>query len=196
MRATRTVNSVQAMRSTAVTLLVAIAVGGGTLLVGWSVQAAGLPRPERGDAAAINALTMLRRYHVVTSRFSIDGGRVLSGRCAAGWFPRRGTLLTLDDGTQIFATARTHLTPRALLELELAGCPRILPDRLENLVQQGNAAHAAPTWAGRPALAVRIQAPHTTFTLDVAPKVDVPLGLHIVGPLHHGTSRIRLVRLP
>jgi hypothetical protein len=186
------------MRPTAVTLLVAAAVAGGVLVAGWSLQAAALPAPERGDEAAIRALTLLSRYRSVSSRFTIDDGAAVRGRCLEGWFPldgriTRGTMLRLSDGSQLFAASESHLTPQALVELELAGCPRILPPRLEQLIQSGDSTHTTRAWAaGQPALAVRVRAKRATTTLDVAPKRDVPLALDVRGARISGRSRLRL----
>ena len=186
------------MRPTAVTLLVAAAVAGSVLVAGWSLQAAALPPPERGDEAAINALTLLSRYRSVSSRFRIDHGAAVRGRCVEGWFPLdgrviRGTMLRLSDGSHIFAASRSHVTPHALVELELAGCPRFLPPRLEALVQAGDSTNTRRAWAaGQPALAVRVHAKRADMTLYIAPKRDVPLALDVRGARVSGQSRIRL----
>jgi hypothetical protein len=186
------------MRQTAMTMLVAVAVTGGVLVAGWSLQAAALPAPERGDEAAISALTLLSRYHSVSSTLEIDNGPVVRARCQEGWFPveggiARGTMLVLNDRSRIFTESDGHITPRMLVELELAGCPRVLPPRLEALVQAGDSTHTTRAWsAGSPALAVHVHARRAEFTLYVAPKRDVPLALDVRGARVTGRSSIRL----
>jgi hypothetical protein len=188
------------MRSAAVTLLVAAAVPGGVLVAGWSLQAAALPRPERGDTAAIRAMELLSRYRYVESTVRLDGAPAIRGRCLEGWFARRGggsiqgTLLQLDDGRRLVVTRGHPAEKRALATMLLAGCPRELAAEVDQLVQSGDATHTHRAWAaGQPALAVRISTRRDgELTLYLAPQSDVPLALTIRG---WGRGTIRPFRL-
>lgn len=180
------------MRSLTVTIAVAIGMGAAALGAGWTVQAAALPSPARGDLAAVDALVVLARHRYVVSAMHIGSGPVIDGACLQGWFPRRGTLLRLSDGASVFDHNHVHLDRRAVAELELAGCPRVLVAKVASLLQNGVRAHTAR--AGDE-LAVRIPDRPETLTLYVEPKGDVPVGVSLRGPHTTGSSRIRLVPL-
>ena len=184
------------MRSLALTGLVAVAVGAGALAAAWSVEAAALPSPPSGARAAVDALVVLDHHRVALSAFQLEKGPVLHGTCARGWFPARGTLLTLSDGTRVFVGARADAAPNpvATAELELAGCPRPLGSTVARLLQRGAKVLATRAWLGRPVIAVRIRSRASTLTVYVTPRHFVPVGVALASPFVSGRSRVRFVR--
>ena len=179
------------MRTAGVAALTALVVAG----TGFSLQAAGLRRTPQANVVAARAATLLLRYRFVTSTLSV-GARTLHGRCFHGWFEsrnerfERGTILVLGNGASVQSI---DSQPRsegltsllALPALELAGCTRILGDRIARLAQFDDHVRLASTEVfGKPALAIRFR----TLTLLVSPKTDRPLGVSVAGAL----SSIRL----
>ena len=175
------------MRSLSVTLAVALAIGVAVLLAAWTVQAATLPAPGRGRLAAVDALAALRRYKQVESTLLLRPGREVRANCREGWFPGRGTLLLLSDGKRILDRRHSRLTNRAIVDLELAACPRVLVSRLAHLLQAG--ARATVSKAGR-ILAVRFRTggSGSHLTLYLARRGYLPVGIGIGG----ARSRLRL----
>ena len=183
------------MRSLAVTGLVAAAVGTCALAAGWSVQAAVLPSPPRGDRAAADAVVVLERHRFAVSTLRLEDGPILSGRCSRGWFPARGTLLVLSDGSRIFESARANAAPNAVAaaELVLAGCPRMLGAAIARLLQDGTTVRTSRAWLGRPVLAVSLRRAASVLTLYLTPRVFIPVGVALDSPFVSGRSRIRFV---
>ncbi|HKT44752.1 MAG TPA: hypothetical protein VJQ85_08115 [Gaiellaceae bacterium] len=175
------------MRSLLVTAVVALAVGGGALAAGWSVEASALPSPPSADRMAVDALVVLEHRRFVASTLRIDGGPALRATCVRGWFPKHGTLLSVSDGASLFFRAvRPKETSLERAELVLAGCPRVLSPAIAELLQSGVRTHETRTWFGRPATALRI----ASITLYVTPKHSVPLGVAIHRPWFSGVSRL------
>jgi hypothetical protein len=183
------------MRSLAVTGLVAAAVGTCALAAGWSVEAAVLPRPPRGDRAAADAVVDLDHRRVAASTLHVGDEPAVRGRCTRGWFPARGTLLTLGNGARFFEAARTGAAadPLVRAELVLAGCPRVLASAIARLLEDGASVRTSRAWLGRPALAVRLGRGSTVLTLYLAPRAFLPLGVALDSPFVSGRSRIRYV---
>jgi hypothetical protein len=180
-------NYIRPMRSLLVTAGVALAVAGGALGAGWSVEASALPSPPTADRMAVDSLVVLQHHLFVASRLRIGGARMVRASCERGWFPRHGTLLTLDDGSRVFYRAvHPRVAPEQYAELELAGCPRVLSPVVAHLLQSGVDAHARRVWLGTPAIALHI----SRITLYVTPKHFVPLGVAIREPSFSGTSRL------
>lgn len=180
-----------------VSALVAVAVGGAALLASWSVQAAVLPRPPRGDVAAADAVIVLREHRLVASVLRIDGDRSIHAVCARGWFPDHGTLLRLGDGVRLFAPVRAAGVPSdplATAELELAGCPHVLETAIARLLGSGARVQTARAWLGRPALAVHLHERSSLLTIYLTPRRFIPIGVALDGPILEGESRIRFVR--
>jgi hypothetical protein len=175
------------MRSLAVTAFVAFLVGCGGAAACWTVEASALPRPAPGDRAAVDGLVVLDHHREVESVISIGGRPAVRGSCERGWFPRRGTLLTLGDGARVFAAAHALVSAQARAELELGGCPRVLAGALARLLQNGARATTTRVWFGRPALAIRV----ASLTLYVTPAHNVPIGVGIRSPALTGRTRFR-----
>jgi hypothetical protein len=175
------------MRSLLVTVVVALAVGGGAFGAGWSVEASALPSPPSADRIAVDSLVVLQHHLFVASRLRIDGGSTVRASCERGWFPKHGTLLSLDSGARVFYPA-THpeVTSAQLAELELAGCPRVLAPLVAHLLQIGVKTRETHVRLGRPAIALHI----AWLTLDVTPKRFVPVGVTIRKPSFSGQSRL------
>ena len=169
------------------TAVVALAVGGGALAAGWSVEASALPSPPSADRIAVDTLVVLQHHLFVASRLRIDGVGTVRASCARGWFPKHGTLLTLSDGAHVFYRA-THplVTAAQQNELELAACPHVLSPVVAHLLQDGVGAHASRAWLDGPAIALRI----SWLTLYVTPKHFVPVGVAVRKPSFSGVSRL------
>jgi hypothetical protein len=198
------------VRPLLVTFSVCLCVGAAVLAAGWGLQASALPGPERGDFAALRAMTKLERYRFVESSIRVDGAPAVSGRCLEGWYPTRGSLLRLSDGAGIVDLGRFGLSidsgrrDDTVADLLLGGCSHVLAPRIESLIQNGAPTGAERAWFGRPALAVRIRLRHAqSITLYLAPKTDSVLGLavrfaHVVAssrihPLPLTPARLRLL---
>jgi hypothetical protein len=175
------------VRSLLVTAGVALAIGGGALGAGWSVEASALPAPPSADRMAVDSLVVLQHHLLVAGALRIDGGRAVRTSCTRGWFPQHGTLLTLSDGAHVFYRAvHPRVTRTQKAELELAGCPRVLSPLVAHFLQSGVDARATRTWLGRPALALHL----AWLTLDVTPRRFVPIGVRIREPSFSGESRL------
>jgi len=184
------------MQSLAVTGFVAAAVGACALAAGWSVEAGVLPSPPRGDRAAADAVVVLDHHRFAVSTLRLEAGPTLHGRCAGGWFPARGTLLTLSDGSRIFESIRANAAPNAVAaaELALAGCPRLLGSAVARLLQDGATVRTSRAWLGLPTLAVSLRRRASVLTLYLTPKRFIPVGVALDSPFVSGRSRIRFAR--
>jgi hypothetical protein len=200
------------VRSALVTVLVAGSMAGGVFAGGWALQAAALPAPQRGNTAGAGAVTWLLRYRLVESAFRINHGPVVHGRCLVDWFPQgnglssRGTLLRLDDGVSLLSVPPHGLDvddpygaePKGLplVQLELAGCPRVLAPAVAQLVQSRRNVHVERAFAaGRPALSLRVTTSRTHITLYLAPKTARPIAIAVTSPRFSGRGRLSLTRL-
>jgi hypothetical protein len=182
-----------------VTFGVAGAIVAAILGAGFLVQRTTLPSAGPATLAGLRAGVWLERYRLVDSTITLDGGRVLHGRCLQDWFEsggrrRRGAVLRLDDGYVLVAvpphrltssggTAATRSTSPLVL-MELAGCPRVLARRLQTLAQQRR---GLTLENGR--LRFWLKATHVTLTLDR--RTEAPTGVSLVARGTHGVSRIR-----
>ncbi len=157
--------------------------------MGFGLQAAGLRRTPQANVVAARAATWMLRYRFATSTLHL-GGRVVHGRCFHGWIEgrhdrrARGTILVLDDGASIRAidpSTLLSLGPRRLLPvsaLELAGCTKVLGDRVAALAEFDSQVHLRRTSIlGRPVFALHFQ----QLTLLVSAKTDRPLGVSLGG---------------
>lgn len=182
-------------------VLVALAVCGTALAVGWGVQAAVLPRPQKAELAAVDALVVLGEHRHVASRIQIAGRPAVSGTCSEGWFRTRGTLLTFENGVTVFDTGHrlvvrgaSESTRLAVAQLDLAGCPHVLSDTVARLLQSGEPIRGRRVWFGQPALAVRLVDRPAVLTLYLTPRRFVPIGVSLVGPFVSGRGHFRFVR--
>lgn len=159
-----------------VTLGVAGAVVAVVLGAGFLVQRAALRSPSAATLAALRAGVWLERYRLVDSTITLDGGRVVHGRCLQDWIEaegrrRRGAVLRLDDGYVLLAVPPHTLNatggPPAtkatspLVLMELAGCPRVLARRLQTLAQQRRGLTLTGTTLG-----FRLKGTRVRLTLD------------------------------
>lgn len=182
-----------------VTLGVAGAVVAVVLGAGFLVQRAALLSPSQATLAALRAGVWLERYRLVDSTITLDGGRVVHGRCLQDWIRaegrrRRGAVLRLDDGYVLLAVPPHTLTATGgtpatraispLVLMELAGCPRVLARRLQTLAQQRRGLTLE-----HDRLTFRLKATHVTLTLD--PKTHAPVGVSLVARGTRGVSQIR-----
>lgn len=163
------------MRSAIVTLVVGVLGAGAFLGGGLALQAAALPPAAQSARVAADAASWLLRYRLSWSSFHVDG-RHVTGFCLHTWFPRRtgklarGTILRLSDGLEllqnggpIWKTAGGPVQPRHLpeLELQLAGCPADLGQRVAAAAQAGGDLQMERTFvAGQPALGLRLPIRH------------------------------------
>lgn len=174
--------------------VVAAVLGGG-----FALQRTALRSPPQATLAALRAASWLERYRLVDSTITLDGGRVVHGRCLQDWFRtagrrRRGAILHLDDGYVLLAVPPHTLEPSGgspairtaspLVLMELAGCPRVLARRAQTLAQR----RRGLTLAGN-RLTFSLKATRVTLVLD--PRSGKPLGIDLVAGGAKGTSQIR-----
>ncbi|HEY2072189.1 MAG TPA: hypothetical protein VGG88_01305 [Gaiellaceae bacterium] len=182
-----------------VTLAVAGAVVASVLGVGFLLQRTVLPAPSPARLAALRAGVWLERYRLVDSTITLDGGRVVHGRCLQDWFGtgvsrRRGAVLRLDDGYVLLAVPPHTLTSTGgtpatratspLVLMELAGCPRVLARRLQTLAQR---THGLTLENER--LHFWLKATHVTLTLDA--RSHAPVAVKLVARGVEGASQLR-----
>jgi len=182
-----------------VTVGVAAAVVAAVLGTGFLVQRTALKTPSAATLAALRAATWLERYRLVDSTITLDGGRVVHGRCLQDWVElagrrRRGAVLRLDDGYVLLAVpphtlsatggSRQMQAASPLVLMELAGCPRVLARRVQTLAQQ----RRGLTYAhGR--LGFTLKGTRVTLTLERG--TGRPLGVSLVASNQRGESQIR-----
>jgi hypothetical protein len=202
---------IRTVRSLSVTLVVAATIGGGVLAAGWSLQAATLPTPERADFVAARAAGWFLQFRLVESTFRVGAGPLIHGSCLQGWFQtrwgvQRGTVLRLDNGTSIIALRPHHVevvgathplsARRVLVELELAGCPRIVGPRIAQHLQSAQRVHTELAYAARrPTIALRVPTELTRIVVYLAPKTLRPVAVSVRSGLLTGSGRIRLTPL-
>jgi hypothetical protein len=182
-----------------VTLGTAAVIVCAVLGTGFLVQRTTLRAPSQATLAAIRSATWLERYRLVDSTITLDGGRVLHGRCLQDWVVeagrrRRGAVLRLDDGYVLLAVPPHTLSATGgapatqatspLVLMELAGCPRVLARRLQTLAQER---HGLTLSGGRLSFALK----GTRVTLALAPRTGAPTAVALVAATARGHSRIR-----
>jgi hypothetical protein len=195
-----------------VTLLVAAAVGAAVLGTGWTVQAASLPAPERGELVVARASTWLSRYRLVDSEFAVDGRPAVRAQCLEGWFPpgrtagaRRGTILHFGrHGTivalegrklAVLGVARPEAPRLALAQLELGGCSRLLSHAIETDLQSLRRVRIErATVDDRPAVRFVVPLKLGRILVYVTPRTYRPIALSITLGTLHGRSLLRLTR--
>lgn len=192
------------------TLIVAAAIGGGTLAAAWGLQAATLPPPEHSDLVAAHAVGWLLSYPLAESTFQIGNEAALHGECLQGWFPMRrghrarGTVLRLSDGSSVITVRPHHLqltgpargesVRRSIVQLELAGCSRILVPRIAQAAQDDSQLRIDRTFAlGRPLLGLRVPTTLTRMVVYVDARTDEPLAVRARSGPVAGYGRIHLM---
>jgi hypothetical protein len=199
------------VRRALVTVAVACLVAGGAAAAGWGLQATVLPPPTKGARVAARTVAWLLRYRLVESRIRLDGAHPVAAQCLEDWVPaphhggnERATELALQDGVRLVLTqeglrirAGLHAEPRTLplVQLELAGCPRILAPRLAAILQTKHVRVERAFAAGRPALAIHVPTQRTALVLYVTPRTFKPFAVGLETRRYTGQSRIRLTRL-
>lgn len=181
--------------------------------VSWTVQAAALPAPERGDLIAARAASWLSRYRLVESAFAIDGAPAIHAGCLQGWFPaslgqsdpgtvlhfgRRHATIAALAGHKLSVTGVRHRErPRtALALLELAGCARVLGHDIAALLQTQAKVHIErATVTDQPAIGIRVPVKHGRMVVYVTPRTYRPIAVSLTDANVTGRSRIRLTRL-
>jgi hypothetical protein len=190
------------------TLIVAASICGATLAAAWGLQAAMLPPPEHADLVAAHAVEWLLSYRLVDSTFRIGDETPLHGECLQGWFTAqhgrivRGTVLRLSNGSSLIAVRPHHLqltgaargesVRRSIVQLELAGCSRILGPRIAEAAQDGP---LRIDRSGGAALGLRIRTTLTRMTLYVDASTYRPVAVRASSGPVSGYGRIRLTRL-
>jgi hypothetical protein len=189
------------VRPLLVTVVGALVIACAVTTSAWAIETAFLPPPERGDVAALTAVTQLQRHRFVESSLRIDGGAVLRGRCLAGRYPQRGDLLRLGREASVLAAGRHTLVVdgavrgNPVASLLLGGCPGVLGGTVDRLVQSGAKTTVARAWFDRPAVAVRMSDRSARLTLYLTPKRDFLLGVAVDSPRVFGVSRVRALAL-
>jgi hypothetical protein len=165
------------------------------------------------DVIAAAASTWFSRYRLVVSRFTIGSGRPIQATCLQGWFPtpggprEPGTLLRFGRTSILVSDGRTTQAPRApqaprterlglVARLALAGCPRILGQRVAARIQSAPplaVEHAV--LAGRPVLALRLPTRGLQISLYLTALTYRPIAVTARESELVGVSRIRLMPL-
>jgi hypothetical protein len=198
----------RALRTLLPAAVVVALVGG----VAYGLQAATLPRPTRGDLLAADASRWLTHYRRSSGFERLDGRRTLHGVCIQGWSPPYGTgplehgaALGLSNGERVFSVDshlgvlgphrlwQSRFVP--LVQLELAGCPRVLAMRIGAVL----AAHRpVRVWRasvlGRPAIVLRLHTRLSEILLYVAPRTRKPIAVRVNAPGVAGFGSFRLER--
>jgi hypothetical protein len=195
-----------------VTLLAAAAMGAAVLGVGWTVQAAALPAPERAELVVARAALWLSRYRFVESAFAIGGSPAIRAQCLEGWFStghsgsgrgtalhfgRSATIVSLQGRTlEVLGMARRERSRLAAVQLELAGCPALLASAISTDLQSPHSVRLErATVADRPAIGFDVPLGRGSMEVYVTPRTYRPIGLSLTAGGFVGRSRIRLTHL-
>ena len=193
------------------TLLTAAAVAAAVLGVGWTLQAAALPAPERADLVVARAAAWVSRYRFVESAFAIRGGPASRAQCLQGWFStggrrsqrgaklhfgRHATVLALEGRTlEVLGVANGERLRLAVVQLELAGCPRLLSHTIATALQSSGVRIERATVGDRPAIAFGVALRRGRLEVYVTPRTYRPIALSLTEGRFSGHSRIRLTHL-
>jgi hypothetical protein len=194
------------------TLGIAALVAGVVAGAGWGIQRAGLRAPTHGERIAAKAVGVMLRFRYIESEVRVVGGDTRRARCLQGWEPRgkgrpggRGARVLYEDGESLLLGDRRvrRLNPgkeparlRPLAEVELAGCPRPMSDRLSaKLVDGTRPAAVESSWEGRRAYRVHVRFGLTRFDLYIDRSTLVPLGVRVEERRVIGWSRLHPIPL-
>jgi len=200
------------VRSALVTLLAAAAIGAAVLGVGWTVQAAALPAPERAELVVARAALWLSRYRFVESAFAVGGSPAVRAQCLDGWisssragsgrgtalhFGRSATIVSLQGRPlEVLGMARRERSRLAAVQLELAGCPRLLASAISTDLQSPHGIRLErDTVADRPAIGFDVPLNSGSMEVYVTPRTYRPIALSLTAGRLAGRSRIRLTHL-
>jgi len=176
------------------------------------VQAAALPAPERADLIAARAASWLSRYRFVESAFAVGGSPAVRAQCMQGWFSagrraaqsgtvlhfgRHATVVALEGNTvEVLGVAQGERPRLAVVQLELAGCPRLLARAIATALQSPPRIRIErATVADRAAIAFDVPLKHGRMEIYVTPRAYRPIALSLTAGRFTGRSRIRLTRL-
>jgi hypothetical protein len=195
-----------------VTLFAAAAVGAAVLGVGWTVQAAALPAPERAELIVARTALWLSRYRFVESAFAVGGSPAVRAQCLDGWFRaarsgsargttlhfgRTATIVSLQGRTlEVLGMARRERSRLAAVQLELAGCPALLASAISTDLQSPHSVRLErATVADRPAIGFDVPLKHGGMEVYVTPRTYRPIALSLTAGRFAGRSHIRLTHL-
>jgi hypothetical protein len=191
--------------------LTACGVAGAGAAAAWTLQAAALPRPARGNLVAARAMEWLTSDRVLESTFVIGSGRPVRSRCVPTRLPvgegrpETAVLVDLDGKKHVVVVGPPYLTirgteaekPRGLerARLALAGCAPVLRSLIGRLV----GLHSAPPVGrarinGHAAQTLRIWTKAGRVTVYLDEKSKRPLAVTLVGRRIAGRARLRLPR--
>jgi hypothetical protein len=175
-----------------------------------ALDAAAFGRPPRPVVLATRALSQLAEFRVMRG-LEVIGSRPLRSTCVQGWFRRhgrvaRGALVVLGDGTRLYdfghgvrafdGSGAADAERRRFL---LAGCPRLLDERLGSRLVRGIAVEATPALVdGIPAYRVQVGR-SSALDVYVARSTLRPVELRLPGAgwsdLEPGGGRTAIVRV-
>lgn len=177
---------------------------------GFGAQALGLPRPPRGDRVGATAVGWLLRYRLVAGSERVNDAAAARVVCFQGWLPSavgagRGTVLALGARRLVLTRrglrAYGYAAPApavALLQLEAAGCGRVLATRLAAWIQSGRPLRARSVlFEGRPALRLALATRGGRLNLFVTRRLGIPFAVDATlrGGRLHGAGVFRLTRV-
>jgi hypothetical protein len=192
----------------AIALLVAAAVCG----AGFGLQRLVLVQPSRAELLAANSVGVLIGYRYITSEIHVAGEPVRRAACLQGWVQSRkgrpagrGARISFSDGERLILGDRMliRLHPAArptrlplIAEVDLAGCTRLITDRLYAGLVGGREPRAqAATFDGAPALRMHDRTLSIRLDLYVHRDTFKPLGIRVDAGGAVGWSRLRAVPL-
>lgn len=155
------------------------------------VQAAALGQATRNELLAAKVAGSLVAFHESESTMMINGDRETSV-CHDLW-NEHGQLekIELDGRYTLLKIGDNLVEPgkRALVEFELAGCPRALGEWLAAQLNQGKRVRIHMVRLdGRRLYSLRVPSAGLGLELFVSPRNELPVTLHISGPGVQGAS--------
>lgn len=181
-------------------LLPALLVPVGITALGVGIQVAAFRRPPASALLVTDALRVLLRYRVIRGTEEFTARRVASV-CVQGWFrtPRhrrfvRGAIVLLGtgerlydfgDGIRVFRAGRAGQADR--VEFLLAGCPRVLAQRLGARLIRATPMTRTARIDGQAAVGIGVGR-RSSLELYVSRGDYAPLALTLVGGAGRGRS--------
>jgi hypothetical protein len=155
------------------------------------VQAAALGQATGNELLAAKVVGSLVGYHESETMMVINGARETSVCHDARNDQGQREKVVLDGRFTLLKVGDNLLEPgkRALVEFELAGCPRALGDWLAAQLNQGKRVRIHMVRLdGRRLYSLRVPSAGLGLELFVSPRNELPVTLHISGPGVHGAS--------
>src|SRR5437868_4817623 len=148
-------------RRWATTLAVAFAVAAVVVGAGYGLERGVLRSPPDGELIAADIQGNVAQFRYVTSEVHVSGAPTVRGECLEGWEPGtkgrpagRGARVAFSDGERLIvgdrriARIQPSRRPSGLapvVEIQLAGCGRLLTNHISAHLVGGRRVHAVPS---------------------------------------------------